>query len=724
MSAQAEPVNPIEAGARWITSAAQRSDRRALPVLARVLDVPAGTIRAHLHVATLGVLRVRLAGTDVSDDVLEPGYADWRHSAEFTSWTLPLHPGQHVLRFDLGGGMYRSFAEDDRWVKVHHDVGDIAVAAVLDLELSDQRVHRICTDVTWVGTTGATTTSNWVGGEDYDASLEPDDTIEGLATWPCAVDAQVPQGLHLEPKRTLPIRIQETLAPSALTRHGERWIVDFGQNVAGWPELDLPAGGNVQLRPAELLAADGGADVRTQGWGPVRHQVAAGPAGCRWHPVFMYNGLRYLEITGLPELHADQVRLHVLAADAPAAGEFTSSDERLNDIWALTRAAIRSNMMSVFTDCPQREKLGYLEQIHALHDLLVRTYDCGPILDRMLHLAVDAQRADGSIGLYAPEWEEFPDPWRGDPNWGGTVVLLPLARYRHTGDTAPLAQAYPAMLRYTDFLLADRGADGVLRYGLGDFNGASTKKFRSMPLVSTATLVKLLEGTAEAAALLGRPEQARLRADAVTVADDFRSAFVTPDGAIGSQTVAELVVALDAGLAPTETIEEIDAQIRDGAGMPDVGAVLLTRLVDLLARAGKHERLLAITRVTKAPSYGYMLAHGATTLTETWDGPTFGFSQNHFMNGGIATWFVEHVLGIRQQEGSVGWTDPLIAPTVVGDLTRSSGHVDSPAGRIRVAWQRTSEHLVIEGEAPHAHVRLPSGTEHRVSGRFRFAEEL
>ncbi|WP_147919023.1 family 78 glycoside hydrolase catalytic domain [Ruania zhangjianzhongii] len=716
-------MNPIDAGASWITSAAQHANRRALPVLAAVIDVPDGLARATLHVAALGVLQVRLDGAEVTDDVLEPGYADWRRSGEYTGWELALTPGRHVLRFDLGGGMYRSFAEDDRWIKVHQDIGDIAVAAVLDLELADGTIRRICTDQTWAGTTGATTTSNWVGGEDYDASLEPDATIGGLATWPCAVDARVPPDLRLEPKQTLPIRVQETLAPRTLTRHGQQWIVDFGQNVAGWPELDLPPGSSVRLRPAELLQADGGADVRTQGWGPVRHEVDAGAAGCRWHPAFMYNGLRYLEVTGLDALHADQVRLHVLAADAPASSAFTSSDQRLNDIWALTRAAIRSNMMSVFTDCPQREKLGYLEQIHSLHDLLVRSYDCGPILDRMLRLAVDAQREDGSIGLYAPEWEDPGDPWRGDPNWGGTVVLLPLARYRHTGQLAGLELAYPAMLRYIDFLLADRDSDGILRYGLGDFNGASTKKFRSMPLVSTATLVKLLQRTAEVAALLGRPEEARLQADAAAVAADFHRALVAPDGRIGTGTVAEWVVALDAGLAPEGAIEEIDRLIRAAPGMPDVGAVVLTLLASQLARAGKHETLLAITRVTAAPSYGYMLAHGATALTETWDGPTFGFSQNHFMNGAIATWFHEHVLGIRQREGTVGWTDPLIAPTPVGDLTSAAGHFDTPTGRVQISWQRSDDHFTIEGQAPQALVRLPSGAEHHISGRFRLAEE-
>ncbi|GEK79221.1 family 78 glycoside hydrolase catalytic domain [Agrococcus baldri] len=716
------PLDPISLGAAWITSAEHRATGVALPVLATVVDVPAGVRLATLHIATLGVLRATIDGRPVSSDVLEPGYADWRTEAEHVVWdvTALLPPGRHVLRLDLGGGMYRSLPDERRWVKVITDLGDIAVAAALEL---DGEPHTL-TGGDWRATTGATLHSGFIGGEDYDARLEPSASTDGIAAWPRAVPAVVPAGLRLVAKATPPIRVVATLPAESITRVGKALVVDFGQNAAGWPVIELPADAHVRLRPAELLLEDGGVDVRTEGWGPVFHTVTT-QQPMTWRPSYMYNGLRYLEVLGLDELDRDSVQLEVLAAAVPDASGFTSSDERLDAIWRITRHAIRSNMFSVFTDCPQREKLGYLEQIHLLHDLLVRTYACEPILDRMLELAIGAQRPDGSIGLYAPEWQEFPDPWRGDPNWGGTVVLLAHARHRATGDTAPLARSLEAMLRYTDFLLADRDPDGIARYGLGDFNGASVRKFRNVPLVSTATLHKLLRRTADAACLLGETATAeRLLAAAEEVAMDFAREFCGRDGSIGGNGIAELVFALDAGLAPADTIDRIDEQIRAAGHVLDVGEVAMAFLVEQLATAGRHETLLGITRVTDAPSYGYMLAHGATTLTETWDGPTFGFSQNHFMNGAIATWFHEHIVGIRQRERTIGWEAPLIAPAPVGDLTHASGWYDAPGGRIAVEWRIDAGRFCLTGTARQATVRMPSGAEHAVTGAFDLQEPI
>lgn len=713
-------TDPISLGARWITSAEHRADGRALPVLATVFDVPGDVDRAMLRIATLGILHATIDGAPISPDVLEPGYADWTTEVEYASWdvTSLLPPGRHVLRIDLGGGMYHSLADDERWVKVITDLGDIAVAVAVDFDGSTALVS----DESWHATSGATVHSGFIGGEDYDGRLEPDDSPDTIVRWPRAVDAVVPAGLALVEKSTAPIRVVDELPAVHVARVGDAHIVDFGQNAAGWPAIDLPAGAEVRLRPAELLLEDGAVDVRTEGWGPIFHTVRTDDA-MTWRPKFMYNGLRYLEVTGLERLSTADVRLEVLAAAVPESGEFSSSDERLNDIWRITRNAIRSNMFSVFTDCPHREKLGYLEQIHLLHTLLVRTYACEPILDRMLELAIGAQRPDGSIGLYAPEWQEFPDPWRGDPNWGGTVILLALAMYRATGDMAPLALAFPAMRRYLDHLVADRDDDGISRYGLGDFNGASVKKFRNVPFVSTATLHKLLMRAADAATLLYEDATAHeMRAMAADVRAAFEREFVSDDGALGAGSVAELIFALDAGLAPESTINRIDERIRSNGFVLDVGEVAMAFLVERLAAAGRHETLLAITRVTDAPSYGYMLAYGATTLTETWDGPTFGFSQNHFMNGAIAIWFHEHVVGIRQKEGTVGWTHPLIAPSPVGDVTSAQGHYDAPDGRISVSWHIRNDRFILTGAAPRASVRMPSGAEHDVAGDFVLEE--
>jgi len=325
-----------------------------------------------------------------------------------------------------------------------------------------------------------------------------------------------------------------------------------------------------------------------------------------------------------------------------------------------------------------------------------------------------------------PEWEEFPDPWRGDPNWGGAVVLLPLHRHRQTGDAGAVLSALDAMDRYLGFLLADRDADGLLQHGLGDFNGASVKAFRDVSYVSTATLHKLLLRAADAADLVGDARATGWRTEAEVVARDFARAFIGADGRFTPGTLTADLVALDAGLAPATLLDAVEARIVADGYVIDVGAVALALLVEHLAAGGRHGTLWGITRVTDVPSYGYMLAHGATALTETWDGPTFGFSQNHFMFGAIATWFHEHLVGIRQAPGSVGWSEVLIAPTPVGDLTAVEGRYDAPTGVIESRWRIEDGRFVLSGtvsDGVTATAVLPSGARTRVAGEFELSEE-
>ncbi|WP_182111244.1 MULTISPECIES: family 78 glycoside hydrolase catalytic domain [unclassified Actinotalea] len=718
----------------WITEARHHEDGTGLPVLGTVVEIGDDVVAAHLAVACLGVFRARVNGEDVGDAALQPGYTDYRRRVEVVEHDVLAHlrPGANTVRLDLAGGMYRSVRTDDRWTKVEQDLGDVAAAAQLRLVHADGSRRTVTTDATWGAVPGATTVSNWVGGEDYDAALEPDDSPAGIRAWQSAVPARVPDGVVAVAQRSLPVRVVEHVPAVAVTEPAPgTYVVDFGVNVAGWPSLSLPAAAEVRLRPAELLLPDGSVDVRTQGWGPVYHRVRTAAEPATWRPLGMYNGLRYLEVTGLAQAPKPQdVSVLVLAADAPASGSLSTSNAQIDAIERITRRAIRSNMFSVMTDCPQREKLGYIEQVHLVFDVLVRTYAVRPILDHTVDLVVEAQRPDGSIGLYVPEWHEFPDPWRGDPNWGGAVVLLPWALHREFGDTEVLHRAFGAMDAYLEYLWSAT-VDGLLLEGLGDFNGASVKKFRYVPLVSTATLVKLLTVAAQVADVVDRPERAGLwRERAATGAARFHAEFARADGGFGEGSIAEEILVLDAGLV-TEAehdalLDRIERRIVADGYYLDVGEVAMAALVRHLGAGGRHETLFATTQVSDRPSYGYMLKHGATSLTETWDGPTFGFSQNHFMNGAIVSWLSEHVVGIRRDGDEPGFTRALIQPAPCGDLRHASGHYDSPAGTIRAAWRVTDGAITVSGELPPGlpgRVVMPSGAAHDLgAGKFAVAE--
>jgi alpha-L-rhamnosidase len=151
----------------------------------------------------------------------------------------------------------------------------------------------------------------------------------------------------------------------------------------------------------------------------------------------------------------------------------------------------------------------------------------------------------------------------------------------------------------------------------------------------------------------------------------------------------------------------------------------MSALVSVLTRYRRGATLFQICQMTDKPGYGYMVTHGATALTETWDGPTFGFSQNHFMNGAIASWFFRGLLGICQDPSSAGYTSILIRPQLVSGISWASGWLDTVSGRIEVSWRASGCEFAIEGHAPvnsSCVVELPSGKRQVVCGPFAFAE--
>lgn len=92
--------------------------------------------------------------------------------------------------------------------------------------------------------------------------------------------------------------------------------------------------------------------------------IAAGdPSGERWAPAFVWHGFRYVQLSGwpsdLPVPTPAAMTGHAMFSATPSSGSFNSSWPILNRIHHLAVASHTSNMMSVQSDCPHRERFGY-----------------------------------------------------------------------------------------------------------------------------------------------------------------------------------------------------------------------------------------------------------------------------------------------------------------------------------------------------------------------------
>ncbi|HVX67416.1 MAG TPA: alpha-L-rhamnosidase C-terminal domain-containing protein, partial [Bryobacteraceae bacterium] len=444
-------------------------------------------------------------------------------------------------------------------------------------------------------------------------------------------------------------------------------------------------------------------------------------------PRFSYTGFRYVQVEGaVPESAATAAPakpvVHALEGeflhlDAARAGRFSSSNELFNRIHALVDAAVRSNLQHVFTDCPHREKLGWLEQSALMGPSLLYGWDMRTYFPKLARDTREAQTADGLIPDIAPEYVVFGTGFRDSPEWGASSVALPWFAWQWYGDRRPLEESYGAMERYAAYLRSKLNG-GLLTHGLGDWydigpGAPGASKLTPFGVTATATYFDVLRTLARTADLLGRDADARAYAlQARTVQSAFNQAFYKAKEhsyATGSQTALAMPLVL--GLAPAEArpalVERLVADVRQHGNHPTAGDIGHRYLLKALLDAGRSDVIFDMASRTDAPSYGAQLDAGATSLTEAWDGNRDS-SQNHCMLGHIEEWFYAGLAGIRPDPDAPGLSRIDIRPEPVGDLQWVDAAWETFRGPVAVRWR-------IEGNTFRLVTDIPPGITARVA---------
>lgn len=679
----------------------------AMPLFAKsfIVDKPVG--RARLYTTGLGCYEARINGEKIGDAVLEPANTDYRKRVEYATYdvTNQIRSGANAIGFELGGGICHLPYTPGRHQKFSGSMGVPKLLAQLELTFIDGTTAVVASDASWLTIEGPTTFSSWFGGEDYDARRE-------VTGWDCPdsdrSDWSRAQETEAAPQLTAaaasPIRRQESLAAISRTEVASgTWLYDLGRNIAGWPQITLrgTAGSTVRLRPSENLV-NGRVDQSQVGKDVYFDLTLATDSAVTWHPRFTYYGFRYLEISGVhspPEL-AD-VRGVVLRADNARTGRLETSDPMVNAIHETVNAAVEGNMFSVLTDCPHREKLGWLEQSHLVGETLTANFDLAAYFRKIVRDIADGQLASGMVPSIAPEYVVLPGGLRDDPNWGGAIILLPWQLYWSYGDTRVLREHYAAMQRYMDYL-ARRATGHILSHGLGDWVAFDN----STPVAVTATTAYYRFATAmsQIAAVVGDPIGASAYAElSDRILTAFNQAYFhaeTSSYASGSQ--ASNALPLWAGMVPAEARASVLQHIVDDVEARDdhlsTGEIGLPALLDTLGDGGQANLVHALATNPSSPSYAYQVNHGATTLTELWDGPTAGGSQNHFMLGAIDGWYYRYVAGIRAK--APGYREFLVRPHIIEGLSFVRAERHSPYGRIVSEWRRDDTTLRLDVEVP------------------------
>jgi alpha-L-rhamnosidase len=712
-----------------------RLTRPVAPLLRRVFVVKKSVAQALLFVSGLGHYEAYLNGAKVGDRFLAPGWTDYEKTVLYDAFdvTAQLRQGPNAISAIVGNGFHHIAPE--RYCKLAIAYGWPKLLASLRVEYADGTRETIATGPSWKAAPSPITFTSIYGGEDFDARLEPegwtgadfDDTGWGRAA------AATPPAGRLRVESDHPLRVMETRPPVGVKPAGHGvFVYDFGQNASGIVHLTVrgASGRTVTLTPAELLTPDGRANQKASGEPCRWSYTLRGDGDESWSPRFTYYGFRYLQVEGaVPadvEAPADVPRVVSLESAhtrnaAPEVGRFETSLPLFGRTFELVRWAIRSNLASVLTDCPHREKLGWLEQTYLMGDAVHFNYDLLGLYRKQVDDVLDAQRADGLVPDIAPEYVAFEGGFRDSPEWGAAGVIVPWLVYRWYGERDTLERAWPAMTRYLDYLGA-KAEGGLLSHGLGDWYDLGPRfpgeaQLTPKAVTATATWFRCLRTAAAAARVLGKPAEASgFDALAARVRAAFNRAFYDPKAATwstGSQTA--LAMPLVVGLAPQghepRVLQGLVRRIEADGRALTAGDVGFHYVVEALSRAGRGDLLFAMNARDDVPGYGFQLKKGATSLTESWAALP-EVSNNHLMLGHVMRWFYSGLLGIEQQERSVAYGSLVLKPQVVDGIDWARGEYRSPRGRIASAWRRERDRLVVEVEVPvnaEAELHLPAG---------------
>jgi alpha-L-rhamnosidase len=715
--------------AAWIAERISPSDTAPMPLFRKSFRLTGVVRRAMLYATGLGQDEIRINGAPVTQDLLTPGWTNYRKTVAYDAYdvTARLHPGQNVLGVLLGNGMYRVLHTPGRYTKFTGSFGPPKCIVQLDLTMADGRQIKIASDDSWKTHPGPIVFSSTYGGEDFDARREPIGWgSPGFrdADWSPAAIVDGPGGT-LIPELAPPIRVMHVYAPVRVTHPAAGITVyDLGQNFAGWPAIRVtgPPGSSVRLIPGELLDETGRVSQRSSGRPQWFTYTLRGTGVERWHPRFSYYGFRYVQVEATAAHGSAQLpRVLALAGQAvhttsPQVGSFSSSSDLLNRIHTLILRAIENNAVSLFTDCPHREKLGWLEETHLMAPSMLYDFDFSGLYAATARNIADTQtiggEQDGMVPEIAPQYVVF-DPKHGvfddSPEWGSAAVLAPWYVYERTGDLDFLRRQYDVMRRYVAYL-ATRASGNIIAYGLGDWydigpGAPGFSKLTTMGLTATATYYQDLRVLEHTAALLGQhDESAQYGQQAVRVRDAFNARFFDPAQHRydkGSQTAQAMPLAL--GIVPAgERAAVLAALVRDIRAHQNhvtAGDIGFHYVVDALIQGGRSDVLLDMLQRTDAPSYGYQLQQGATSLTEAWDANPAS-SQDHFMLGDGEEWFYRGLGGIRVDRSLPPAQQITLRPAVPTGFDWVRTRYLSSLGPIESEWRRNGAQLVYDFSIP------------------------
>ena len=693
------------------------------PYLRSSFEVSAPVNKARLYITARGLYIASLNGQRLGDAALAPGWTDYAQRIEYQTLdvTDAIQHGENVLGVMLGEGWYAGHIGYKHQRRHYGALPQLL--AQLELDFEDGTRQIIVSSGAWGQwqvTTGAIRSSDFLMGEVYDARLEQlgwDAPKFDASGWQPVYTFEA-GAAQLVAQKAEPIRVLEERIPLRVSSPSAGvHVFDMGQNIVGWARVRVSgeAGTRVGLRFAEMLQADG--TIYTDSLRSAKSTdtfILKGDGLETLEPHFTFHGFRFVEITGLEgALTLDTIMGIVVGSDTLDVGDFTCSNQLVNQLHSNIRWSQRSNFLSVPTDCPQRdERLGWLGDAQIFARTATFNADVAAFFTKWLQDVSDAQSPTGGYSDVAPRVVDYND---AAPAWGDAGIIVPWTLYQVYGDTRIIERQWQSMTDWMRYI-ADANPNHLWlerrNFNFGDW--LSVDAITDKDVLATAYWAydaSLMAQMARASERTG--EALEYEALFKRIRDAFNRAFLEGDGWVRGHTQTGQVLALHFKLAPDNQRDAITARLLEDIAAKNhhlsTGFVGVGYLCPTLTATEHLETAYRLLLNETFPSWGFSIRMGATSIWERWDGwtPEGGFqdagmnSFNHYSLGSVGQWLYQTVAGI--DSAAPGFKHIRLQVQPGGGLTHARASFQSISGRIESQWQ-------LEGERFTWRVKIPANT--------------
>ena len=681
---------------------------------------------ARAYIAVAGLYELYINGKKIGDHRLDPMYTRFDRRNLYVSYdiTNQLQNGKNAIGVILGNGWY-NFQSKGVW-DYERAPWRARPTFCMDIRVTytDGSMETISSDKSWKTTTGPIIFNSIYTGEHYDARLEKagwDMPDYDDSKWGGITNRQAPSA-NIVSQAMQPIRNVEKIAAKSMNKiNDSTYVFDLGRNIAGVSQITLNGDSNtvVKLIHAERLYKNGYPDqsnidyfLDTLTWGrdPYGTDIYKlnGKGEETFMPHFNYKGFQYVEVRSNKPIKLTKESLvgYFMHSDVAPVGSINSSSDLINKIWAATNASYLSNLQGYPTDCPQREKNGWTGDAQIASETGMYNFDSITLYEKWLADHRDEQQPNGVLPAIIPT-DGWGYEWANGPDWTSTIAIIPWNVYLFYGDTKILSDNYSNIKRYVDHINY-LYPTGLTSWGLGDW--APVKSTTPVELTSSVYYFTDVNILAKTAKLLGKNDDyLTYIALAKKIKDAINAKYLNTQTGIyadGHQT--EQAVPLYWGIVPDNLKNKVAANLADSVAANnfhlDMGILGAKAILGALSDNGQAQTAYRLASQNTAPSWGWWIVNGATTLYENWNiNAPRDISLNHIMFGEIGAWMYKGLAGIKIDENYPGFKNVILSPNFVDGLNHFEAKHIGPYGEIVSSWKR-------EGKTVKYNVTIPANS--------------